>query len=95
MRRPKGELLRFARGVDGAVVFDAAQRAPGRGGYSCPEPACLDRALRRGGLGRTVRAVIDPEAATRLAAEAVEYVREQGSVGLTRCGELSDPGRRT
>ncbi|HEU5003505.1 MAG TPA: YlxR family protein [Actinomycetota bacterium] len=66
VRRPKGELLRFVRTPEGAVEPDAAQRAPGRGAYTCPDPACLDRALRKGGLSRVLRVDIPAASAQRL-----------------------------
>jgi predicted RNA-binding protein YlxR (DUF448 family) len=51
--------------LDGAranAVLDARQRMEGRGAYLCrhgqdamPEPGCLERALQRGGISRTLR----------------------------------------
>ncbi|HEY8202917.1 MAG TPA: YlxR family protein, partial [Actinomycetota bacterium] len=72
-RRPKGELIRFARGPAGPVL-DRSGRVQGRGGYVCPEQACLDRALRRGGLAKALRTPIAPAQAAALRLEAVEYL---------------------
>ena len=69
---PKSELLRFAVVHDAGAprsraraVLDAAGRLPGRGAYLCrgselaaPDPACLESALRRGGLVRTLRRAV-------------------------------------
>jgi predicted RNA-binding protein YlxR (DUF448 family) len=51
-----------ARDRDGVAVPDPGQRMPGRGAYLCraaeagvPAPACLRRALERGGISRTLR----------------------------------------
>jgi predicted RNA-binding protein YlxR (DUF448 family) len=72
-RRPKAELIRFAQGPAGPVL-DRSGRIQARGGYVCPEQACLDRALRRGGLARALRTTITPEQAAALRLEAVEYL---------------------
>lgn len=43
------------------IVIDVSGRLPGRGAYLCaltsqtPSPDCLERALRRGGIARTLR----------------------------------------
>lgn len=72
---PKSALLRLALQTSTpsarrTVVFDSAQRLPGRGAYLCrdgaapvPAAACLAQAVRRGGLSRAFRAAvsIDPE----------------------------------
>jgi predicted RNA-binding protein YlxR (DUF448 family) len=57
--------------------MDPRQLRPGRGGYCCPDQTCIDRALRRGGLARTLRTALGEAEVTRLAAEAVEYLRER------------------
>jgi predicted RNA-binding protein YlxR (DUF448 family) len=54
-RRPKGELVRLARGADGVVVVDDGRRQ-GRGAYVCAEPECVERALKSGRLGHAFRA---------------------------------------
>jgi predicted RNA-binding protein YlxR (DUF448 family) len=51
------------------AVIDAAGTLPGRGAYLCrsgaaagaatPDPDCLQRALRRGGLARTLRRAVE------------------------------------
>jgi uncharacterized protein len=40
---------------DGTIVVEAGRRLPGRGAYVCPEPACVSRSLRPGGLTRRLR----------------------------------------
>jgi predicted RNA-binding protein YlxR (DUF448 family) len=42
----------------GAVVPDPGARLPGRGAYLCPDPACGERALRRGALQRAFRRAV-------------------------------------
>jgi predicted RNA-binding protein YlxR (DUF448 family) len=50
--RPKREMVRVVRRVDGTVAVDPTGKASGRGAYVCPNPACLDQARRRGRLER-------------------------------------------
>ncbi|MHB8533075.1 MAG: YlxR family protein [Solirubrobacteraceae bacterium] len=61
---PKSELLRIAlltREGRPAATIDPAARMPGRGAYLCrdgaarPAPACLQRAIERNAISRTLR----------------------------------------
>jgi predicted RNA-binding protein YlxR (DUF448 family) len=63
-------LERDAAGATGRAVHDARGTMPGRGAYLCRGPApgtaaaaCLERALRRGAIARTLRASVsvDPK----------------------------------
>jgi predicted RNA-binding protein YlxR (DUF448 family) len=56
------ELLRFVA-RDGALVH--AQKAPGRGVYTCRRLACFERAAERRAFNRTLRQTVrvDPELA--------------------------------
>ncbi len=52
-RRPKRELLRLV--VDkqtGEIVFDASQKAPGRGAYVCRDGECVADLFKPGRLAR-------------------------------------------
>lgn len=73
-RRSREQLVRFARTAAGAVAFDPEGSLGGRGGYCCRNVDCVDRALRRGGLARTLRVAIDRDKADRLRREAVGYL---------------------
>jgi predicted RNA-binding protein YlxR (DUF448 family) len=70
---PKTELLRVALAREPAdarvrAVLDHDGKLPGRGAYLCrrtdggfaplAEPACLQRATRRGGIARALRAAV-------------------------------------
>jgi len=55
-RRPKPELVRLVRRADGVVAVDAGAVLPGRGAYVCPEPGCVERALKTGKLAHALRA---------------------------------------
>ena len=56
-RRAQHEFVRVALTPDGVRAGTAAQ-SPGRGAYVCPDPDCVERAVRRGGqaLRRALRA---------------------------------------
>ena len=84
-RRPKKELLRFVRQSHG-IEMDPEQRRPGRGGYCCPDLACIEKALRRGGLARALRTAVGRAEMARLGAEAVEYLREHNAQELSGVG---------
>ena len=51
-RKPKRELIRVVRSPEGAVSLDFQGKAPGRGAYLCPDPACLARARKSKALER-------------------------------------------
>ena len=53
--RPKAALVRVLLGGDGIVRVDAAGTAPGRGAYVCPDPACVERAIKGARFGRAFR----------------------------------------
>ena len=57
-REHKADLLRIVA-RDGVGVVDPAQIEPGRGVYLHPRPECLDQAMKRRSIGRSLRAEID------------------------------------
>jgi uncharacterized protein len=54
----KRGLIRLVRDPDGAVRRDATGRAPGRGAYLHPDPACFETARRRRALQRALKAEV-------------------------------------
>ena len=54
VKMPKSKLLRVVRTDRKSLVVDTTGRAPGRGAYLCQAPECWDRALGKGGLGRSL-----------------------------------------
>lgn len=54
---PAAALVRFAT-VDGRVVCDPQRRAPGRGAWLHPDPACLERAVERRGFDRALHRAV-------------------------------------
>jgi len=69
VRAPKRELLRLALGSDEVVRVDPSGSAVGRGAYLHRRRACVDEALRRGGIGRALRTRLDEGGAATLMTE--------------------------
>ena len=61
-REPQDALLRVVA-VDGTVAVDVRRRAPGRGAYVHPAPACVAAAVKRRAFGRALRTTVDAGAA--------------------------------
>jgi uncharacterized protein len=52
--RPKREMTRIVRGLDGVIRRDETGRAPGRGTYICHDPACRDAGRRAEAVKRAL-----------------------------------------
>lgn len=59
--KPKRELIRVVRSPEGEISLDFKGKAPGRGAYICPGPACLKQAIKAKALERAFSTQI-PEA---------------------------------
>jgi uncharacterized protein len=53
--KAKAELVRLVRGDGGRTMVDRRGSAPGRGAYTCPTLACLERTLVIARLARAFR----------------------------------------
>ena len=73
--RAKRELVRIVRSSQGELAIDLRGKAPGRGAYLDPDPACLERGLRDGMLARALEIEIGGETAERLRRELEEAAR--------------------
>ena len=62
-------MVRVVRTKDG-VKLDPEQRLPGRGAYVHFLAECLELAVKKGGLARTLRAEVPPTLLTALATQA-------------------------
>ncbi len=60
-RKPKKELVRVVRSAEGEISVDFRGKAPGRGAYICPDPACLKRAIKTRALERGLDTAIPQE----------------------------------
>ena len=68
--KPKKELIRVVRSPDGEQIsLDFNGKAPGRGAYVCPDPACIKKAIKSRALERAFSAAIPPEIYARLEEE--------------------------
>lgn len=52
--RPKRELVRVVRTVDGQLVIDRRGKVSGRGAYLCPQLVCVEKALKSHRLERAL-----------------------------------------
>jgi uncharacterized protein len=79
--RPKRELVRVVRSPVGELAVDLRGKAPGRGAYLDPDPACLERGLAEGVLAKALEIEIDTTTADRLREElaAAAKTRTGGS----------------
>ena len=59
--RAKKELVRVIKTPEGEVVFDVTGRKNGRGAYVCFSTECLDTAIKRKGLERSLKIAIPQE----------------------------------
>ena len=59
--KPKRELIRVVPSPEGEISLDFKGKAPGRGAYICPAPACLKQAIKAKALERAFSTQI-PEA---------------------------------
>ena len=57
-KRPKTELVRVVRTLDGTIELDARRHTPGRGGYFCRAKSCWQTGLSKRALDRTLRTAI-------------------------------------
>jgi predicted RNA-binding protein YlxR (DUF448 family) len=67
-RPPKRELVRFVS-ADGVLAHDPTGRAPGRGAYTCRDPACFERAAARRAFSRALRAPVEVPAGLQAVCE--------------------------
>ena len=59
--RPKSELIRIIRTAEGEILYDPTGRMNGRGAYLCNDNACLDKAVKRRSLERSLKSEISDE----------------------------------
>ncbi len=65
--RPKGELVRVVRSVEGDVLVDPSGKAPGRGAYVCRSERCAEQAVKQKKLARALGAAVGSELLDRIA----------------------------
>lgn len=68
-RKTKRELIRVVRCTDGSVSLDFSGKLNGRGAYLCPDPQCLQKAIKSKALDRNLEVTIPEQVYARLTAE--------------------------
>lgn len=59
--RPKRELVRVVRTVDGGIEVDPTGKRPGRGAYLCRRRECWETAFRRKSLEHALQTAMSAE----------------------------------
>jgi len=75
--KPKQALIRVVRAPDGTVSLDPAGKKPGRGAYVCPDPACLNRAIKQRQLERQLDTALGDEVAESLRSTLRELTEKE------------------
>ena len=68
-RKEKRQMIRVVRTPEGSVNLDFGGKMNGRGAYICPDPECLNKALRSKALDRSLEVTIPEEVYIRLEKE--------------------------
>ena len=67
--REKAMLIRVIRDTEGEIHLDPTGRANGRGDYVCRDVKCLEKAIKKKGLERSLKTVIPEETLEQLKKE--------------------------
>jgi predicted RNA-binding protein YlxR (DUF448 family) len=86
--RPADELLRFARAPDGSLGFDVRGKLSGRGAWTCASPACVQKAIDKGGFERAFEAPVLTKGLAAAVGSILETEVLQGLGLLRRAGRL-------
>lgn len=71
--KDKSGLIRIVRTPEGDVRADFTGRAAGRGAYLCPQSSCLETALKKGGIARSLHVTLTAEQRETLRRELQEF----------------------
>ncbi len=71
--KEKSELIRVIRDTEGNIRLDPTGRANGRGAYVCRDEKCLEMAINKKGLERTLKVSVPEEIADDLKKELREH----------------------
>ncbi len=71
--KEKKELIRVVKDTEGQIHIDITGRANGRGAYICRDKKCLEQAIKRKGLDRTLEVSVPAEVAESLKKELDEH----------------------
>jgi predicted RNA-binding protein YlxR (DUF448 family) len=74
--RPKRELVRVVRTVEGTVLVDESGRHSGRGAYLCRQQVCWESALLQRKLDRALKVTVPADTIDRLRKYAAELPKQ-------------------
>ena len=74
------------------VAVDPRRRAPGRGAYVHPDPACVALAVKKRAFGRTLRAPVEAAAAGAVLTAHLASVRPDGAALDAPLGRAGSSG---
>lgn len=64
--KPKKELTRIVRTIDGKIEVDLTGKKSGRGAYICKDPKCFEIALKEERLSKALDTAVSRETVSRL-----------------------------
>lgn len=67
--KPKKELLRVVKTVDGEIKFDTTGKLNGRGAYICNDMECLKKAKKTNALARAFETAVSEDIYNQLETE--------------------------
>ncbi|WP_044913700.1 RNase P modulator RnpM [Butyrivibrio sp. WCE2006] len=67
--REKSMLIRVIRDTDGEIHLDSTGRANGRGAYVCRDIKCLEKAIKKKGLERSLKVSVPEDTLEQLKKE--------------------------
>lgn len=71
--KPKKELVRIVRTPEDTVEIDTTGKKSGRGAYVCPNPECLNKAIKGKRLEKAFQQKINPEIIRMLTERLVNH----------------------
>lgn len=69
-------MIRIVRAPDGSIDIDLTGKRPGRGAYICPDPGCLDMAIKRGRLSAALEKAVDSDIVEKLREVLSNIIKE-------------------
>ena len=75
--KDKKDLIRIVKSPDGTVSVDLTGQKSGRGAYLCPDPNCLEKAVRSKALERSLGAAIDEKVFDELRLQLKERTEKE------------------
>lgn len=73
--KPKKELIRIVCDKEKHLFVDKTGKAPGRGAYLCPNPACFEKARKKKAIARSLEENPSEEALDAVFEELKSYAK--------------------